>query len=128
MDALFLGDCIDCYTHLKAAKFLLVTLSTRASPLSPTVFGMGYFSRREIAWVALKSNQNHWWQTKELETVAALIKTIIKIEAYNEVICYGASMGAMGALLLAPMIGAKKILAVGPVLTVDPSLEPRWGA
>jgi hypothetical protein len=90
-------------------------------------FAEGFLLRHDYPALHFISSWDHWWQTAEMEAALSAAATVIA--QFPQVITYGTSMGAYGALAFSMALRATKVLAFSPQFTVDPEKPPyerRW--
>ncbi len=128
MQRIFNGTAITAFANIDPkADRALVTFANWAKnpprkPVFPSLaaaYGMSYFG--------LVARQNHWWQTEEFPQ--ALLEIADLTRDRMEIVCFGTSMGATGALLARRFIGSAFTLAVSPQYAITPQDAPwedRW--
>jgi len=102
----------------------------RLSAVSSGRFGAGYGTGRlaplGLNEFIIRRNRNHWFQTPEIEEVAAIIN---RMTQGRRVLTYGSSMGGFAAINFASMLNAATFVALSPLHDVSPGNEAgdmRW--
>ena len=92
-----------------------------------TGFGQKFFAKNGISAVHILSNQSDWFQNDEVFEVTKAIRAYLRDAV--QVVAYGASMGAYGALLTSKALEADKVIAIAPQYSIDRGTVPwetRW--
>lgn len=93
----------------------------------PVGFGQAFFAKRGYDCLCFISERPHWWQVSEI--FDALSHAVKISSQYKQVVCYGSSMGAYGALMFSGALSATEIIAAAPQFSIDPAkveFERRW--
>lgn len=111
-------------------KVLVVTFSPaieRGESKPIRGFGEDYIAKLGYDTLCFISSDNHWWHVQEaVQAVEAAARICAE---YDEVVGYGVSMGAYGALLFSKQLRLTRIIAAVPQYSIDPSARPfetRW--
>lgn len=108
-----------------------VTFSPRQAAGISTGFGEGLFTARRINAFHFISKWNHWWQTDDFATAAAVVDAFLKDGDCKRLVAYGSSMGGTGALLASQHLPVTETLVFCPQYSMDPAIVPdevRWKA
>ncbi len=90
-------------------------------------FGQKFFAKNDIPAVHIQSNVSDWYQNDEIFEVTKAIRAYLHDAI--QVVAYGASMGAYGALLTSKALEADKVIAIAPQFSIDRATVPwetRW--
>jgi hypothetical protein len=90
-------------------------------------FGQKFFAKHDIPAVHIQSNISDWYQNDEIFEVTKAIRDYLHDAI--QVVAYGASMGAYGALLTSKALEADKVIAIAPQFSIDRAAVPwetRW--
>lgn len=82
--------------------------------LSSGSFGGNYFKKNKLNHINIYNTNNHWWQTWEMNQCIDLIKKINIKYSFTNIITYGASHGATGALLFSDILKVNFCIALWP--------------
>jgi hypothetical protein len=86
-----------------------------------------FFAKHGVAHLHVFTRTNHWFQTAESAELARVLGEVSA--GFREVVSYGSSMGAYGALAFSGALRANRVLAFSPQYSVDPAKVPfdkRW--
>lgn len=122
---LFEGSDLVVLARRRTGGTAVVTFGTRLSPMKDQFFARDLLAPLDVTYVCVAARANHWWQTAEMPEVLARIRAFLA-DDHPDVRVYGCSMGAFAALVFAPPLGAKSILVIAPVFTVDVGRDARW--
>lgn len=75
-------------------------------------WGDSYFRTKGISHIGVKPTWNNWYIHPPMEDIFLELRPFI--EAYDQVMTYGSSMGGFAALTYADLVGADKVLAFCP--------------
>ncbi len=90
-------------------------------------FGQLTFQKKGMPHVVIRSRHSRWFQDAEVFDMARAIRATLGAKA--NIVAYGASMGAYGALLLSGTLQAKRVIAIAPQYSIDRQHvagETRW--
>ena len=90
-------------------------------------FGLRVFEKRNIATVYVREKTSIWFQSRETLQIAERIRDYLGQE--TQIVAYGASMGAYGAILMSGILKPTKVLAIAPQYSIDRDVVPfetRW--
>ncbi len=62
---------------------------------------------------------NHWYQYDDIDAMMAEIRLVA--DRYSDVVAYGQSMGAYGAIHTSALLRPSKVLAICPQFSIDPT-------
>lgn len=62
---------------------------------------------------------NHWYQYDDIDAMMAEIRLVA--DRYSDVVAYGQSMGAYGAIHTSALLRPSKVLAICPQFSIDPA-------
>lgn len=88
-------------------------------------FGEDAFSKRQVDEFHVIPRHNHWYQTREMESVIDAARTWLQ---GRQAVAYGSSMGGYGALAFGGTLGIASV-ALAPQFSIDRSVVPferRW--
>lgn len=101
--------------------------AVKDSGFDEAAFGQSYFSHKSIPAVHIRSNRSNWFQDDEIFDVVKTVRAHLKSAA--QIVSYGASMGAYGALLTSKVLETDKVIAIAPQFSIDRAMVPwekRW--
>jgi hypothetical protein len=93
--------------------------SVSQRPNGKSFWGDSVFERHKISAIGFMGRSANWYPEPSVLAASPVIRQII--EKYQNVITYGSSMGAYGALKHAAAVGATHSLAFAPQLSINPS-------
>lgn len=85
-------------------------------------FGEAFFAKRGIPALHFVAQRNHWWQVADL--AAAISAAEPFLSKFSQVITYGASMGAHGALVHSKALRATRAVALSPQFAINGRATP----
>lgn len=101
--------------------------AVKDSGFEEAAFAQSYFALKSIPVVHIRSNQSNWFQDDEIFDVTKAVRAHLKSAA--QIVSYGASMGAYGALLTSKALETDKVIAIAPQFSIDRAMVPwetRW--
>jgi hypothetical protein len=86
-----------------------------------------FFAKHGVSHLHVYTRSNHWFQVAESYALAEVLNEAAK--EFTQVVAYGSSMGAYGALIFSGALRAKRVICFSPQYSVDPEKVPfdgRW--
>lgn len=128
---IFDGNELEVFCSVQnAAPRLVVTFDySAASSRPPDIPACSFFAAIGFDQIHISTKKDNWYQTREFMEVVDHINSIRK--GYEQVVTYGNSMGAYGAMLISGLVNATRVIAFAPQFSVDPLTVPnehRWQA
>lgn len=77
-------------------------------------WGQPFLNNRQMDSINIVNIANHWYQTPEMTDVIEKINQRIQRHPYENIITYGISQGAYGAILFSEKVKATRVLAFSP--------------
>lgn len=124
---LFDGDEILAIYDYVNSDTIVISFSGYNKPGDPRPFyADGFLQKNNFSAVLVLAKNNHWYQTRELNSAILQIEKIAK--SYKHRITYGQSMGAYGALLAAGSLSARAVVTAPQttISTPNVSMVPAW--
>lgn len=117
---IFSSNEIDVYFSKGNSEFLLITFSAICfKSVSETFWGESFSKKNDISVIGFVSRTGtNWYPRKDVELAAKEIEKISR--KYIDIITYGSSMGAYGALKHSALLGATACAAFGAQFSIDP--------
>lgn len=95
----------------------------------PKVFGGSFFAKYHIPALYVVPTTSNWYQGDDMHEAMAVVR---QFAGERPVLAYGSSMGGFGAIAWAAELGARRVMAISPQVSVHPAVvghfEPRWRA
>ena len=123
----FKGRDLNVFYKDNNSATIIVTFTKYSKNPPAALFATNFLDKNSFSFIAFQATSNHWWHTSEMDK--AIEETLPFLKEYNNVITYGASMGASGALLLSKALGANRVIAIAPQYSINPNIVPeekRW--
>lgn len=109
------------------AGWACMSLSPHRAKSAPIPFGIGYLSRYGIPAGFLVPRSSNWYQSRDM---LAACRAARKALGNRPILSYGSSMGGFGAIAWARELGARRVVAISPQVSIAPevvgSFEYRW--
>ncbi|WP_288999126.1 hypothetical protein [uncultured Psychrobacter sp.] len=126
----FSNENLEINVVLKDTQKCIVSFSNYSNyPKSPKNNGFGnpYLETLGVSCVYVIARENHWWQSAEIEHELHKLRDLLA--NFSEVITYGSSMGAYGAVLFSDVLEASRVILISPQFSIDREKAPfesRW--
>ena len=120
---LFDGDDVALLVNRRAERALIGFGFLRSEGGKPSIAYDFIVEALGCTHIHVRAKWNHWYQTPEMDLLKPLIAP------YSPALAFGASMGGCAALRYGRALGADKIVAGAPQVTIDPASPPfdtRW--
>jgi hypothetical protein len=129
MQTIFSGDHARAYLIAKSPHDLVFTFdfwTPRKSDFIPARAGT-LLAKSDASQLIVQTRRNDWFLNADLPALLDACGAAAK--PYANVLCYGFSMGAYGAMIFSGAVGASRVVCVSPQFSVDPAkvpFEKRW--
>ena len=87
---------------------------------------IGFFRKRGVHFVTLRSKTNRWWIDDDFRSCVDAVAHFVDQKNFDRRIGYGISMGTFGAFYHRQQFRLDELLLYSPIVTLDPVLETRW--
>ena len=127
MQEIFSGKEIFCIGNISSNKDLLMVsfgYAKAEKERNNIYFGVRFFKKHSIDYIAIDAKVNNWWQTREIFELIEKISRLDLLAGYRNIVCYGSSMGGYGALLFSKLFRANSVIAFSPQYSIDPLKVP----
>lgn len=106
---------------------LVVTFTPHVKSPPTAAFAAPFLAKSGLACVAFQALENHWWQTREMETCIEMLEPYLG--NFDRIVTYGSSMGAHAALAFSGLLKADAVIAAAPQYSISRHYAPfekRW--
>lgn len=117
--------------HQGATDHLLITFNDAGSAKrfdGSTYWAKKYAEKNNVSTLGVITDGARWFPPDEMMDVRDQVAPILS--RYRNIVCYGFSMGAYGALKFSRAFGATHVISVAPQFSIDPkvmgSLDKRF--
>ncbi|MDZ4093575.1 MAG: hypothetical protein U1D35_01535 [Paracoccaceae bacterium] len=128
MNVIYKSDFNEAIFSDLGSETLVISFSPRKDSAPPEFFGGSFFEKLKLSSIILRSMKNTWYIDDDFETCAQQIDLILSTKKFTQIVLYGQSMGAYGCLMYANRFSASRVIAAGPIATMDPKIERRWAS
>ncbi len=120
-EIIFEDEDLQVIYHPGNSNYTLITFS----PMDMPVLGHNYWCqtlvvKESISTIGFVAKRAHWYLADSMRAAIDAAKRTRR----GQVITYGSSMGAYGALKWAERLGATGVVAIAPQYSIDPNLAP----